>query len=97
MVAVAITGVVLCCIWASNIRSYRQLNGIKFQIIRAMEAQLPLSPYADEWQLVGKRERRYTRLTHVEQFVPVILALAYFALGLYEVWLLHPVLSWPFA
>ena len=63
---------VLCFVWWRIVRSYRQLNSGKYQIIRQMEALLPAAPYAAEWEALGEGHdpKRYLPLTHVENWVP---------------------------
>ncbi|MEV2223998.1 hypothetical protein AB0E01_29540 [Nocardia vinacea] len=72
--------VVQCGAWYYLLRSYRQLNAAKYQVVGALEERLPASPYwRAEWTALGQgRNRRlYRPLTHLEQWVPVIFALTY--------------------
>jgi hypothetical protein len=61
-------GILLCGVWYVLIRSYRQLNTAKWNVVGQIERLLPISPYAAEWrELGGGRDwRRYLPLTHVE-------------------------------
>lgn len=72
-------GVVLCVIWIVNIRSYKQLNALKFQVIQEMEQQLPFASYAREWEILDEERERfsYRRLSKVEQYVPALLIIPY--------------------
>ncbi|MDQ3789084.1 MAG: hypothetical protein M3422_17795 [Actinomycetota bacterium] len=72
--------VIQCFVWFWIIRSYRQLNAGKWAVVGAFEAKLPASPWwAAEWQALGqgKDPSRYWPLTHIEQWVPMLFALAY--------------------
>jgi hypothetical protein len=72
----------LCLAWFWIVRSYRQLNSGKYAVIGALEQRLPASPYwRAEWHALGEgRDRaKYWPLTHVEQWVPAVYALAYVA------------------
>jgi hypothetical protein len=72
--------VLQCLVWFWVIRSYRQLNAAKWAVVGAMERRLPASPWWQaEWAALGKGEdpARYWPLTHVEQWVPFLFALAY--------------------
>ena len=74
------------------IKSYRDLNTAKFEIINDAEKRLPLKIFYDEWQLL-KRERPenwlpenwrawlrwYIEFTIVEMIVPLVFALLYLA------------------
>ncbi|MFJ3923939.1 hypothetical protein [Streptomyces sp. NPDC090022] len=69
-----------CLTWFVMVRSYRQLNAAKFEVIGALEKKLPAFVYSRaEWSLLGEGRdwRRYLPLTHVEQWVPLIFATAY--------------------
>lgn len=69
-----------CAAWFMIVRSYRQLNSAKFQVIGAFEHKLPAFAYSRaEWTALGEGRdwRKYLPLTHVEQWVPLIFASAY--------------------
>lgn len=63
---------------------YRHLNPVKFEVILAMEASLPLAPFTEEWQALGGRKelRRHLLLSSVEKMVPLLFVLLYDALSL---------------
>ncbi|MGB2842620.1 MAG: hypothetical protein WBC40_09135 [Halobacteriota archaeon] len=88
--AVAILGLALCFLWYVNINSYRQLNSGKFKVIHELEQHLPFKCYDREWQILGEGEERkkYLQLTHVEQFVPFVLAVPYLLLFVYSIYIL---------
>lgn len=69
-----IAGIVLCGLWYAILRSYRDLNTIKFTIIHAIEKRLPMSLYDAEWMAAGegKDANRYLPLSHLEIGVPFI-------------------------
>lgn len=79
---IGVVGILLCVVWFFNIRSYRQLNRGKFKVIHLIEQQLPLACYDEEWEMLGRGEdrRKYWPFTHVEKWVPVIMAVPYFLL-----------------
>lgn len=69
-----------CLAWFWLIRSYRQLNAAKYAVVGALEERLPASPYwRGEWKALGegKDPARYLPLTHLEEWVPLIFAIAY--------------------
>jgi hypothetical protein len=69
-----------CAAWWVIVRSYRQLNAAKYQVIGMFEERLPAFAYSRaEWTMLGEGRdwRRYLPLTHVEQWVPVIFGAAY--------------------
>jgi hypothetical protein len=71
-----------CAAWFYLVRSYRQLNTAKYQVIGQLEERLPASPYwRAEWKALGegKGSSRYWPLTHIEQWIPVLFAITYLA------------------
>ncbi len=73
---------VLCFVWWRILRSYRQLNSVRYAVILDMETLLPAAPYAAEWRALGegKDPKRYLTLTHVENWVPRLFGLLYLLL-----------------
>jgi hypothetical protein len=71
-----------CLAWFWTIRSYRQLNRVKWAVVGALESRLPASPWwRAEWAALdkGQNPARYWPLTHVEQTVPLVFAGTYLA------------------
>ena len=72
----------LCFVWWRIVQSYRQLNTGKFEVILAIEARLPLAPYAAESEALGlgKQPKLYLPLTQLENWVPGLFGLLYLLL-----------------
>lgn len=83
LLGIGLVGVMLCVIWYVNLRSYRQLNKGKFDVIHKMEERLPFPCYDCEWDILTAG--KYKPLTTVEQLLPWIMAVPYFGLGIYAV------------
>ncbi|WP_435592566.1 RipA family octameric membrane protein [Nocardia sp. bgisy118] len=69
-----------CFAWFYLVRSYRLLNSAKYQVVGALEERLPASPFwrAEWWALgEGKDRARYWPLSHIEEWIPILFALAY--------------------
>jgi hypothetical protein len=69
-----------CAAWFYLVRSYRQLNSAKFEVVGALEERLPASPcWRAEWTALGEgRDRsKYWPLTHLEQWIPILFAIVY--------------------
>ena len=83
LLILATLGFCLCFIWRSNIDSYKQINFLKFQVIYEIEPNLPFPCYKREWEILEENPRiQYRRLSKIEKYVPLILAIPY--LGLFK-------------
>jgi hypothetical protein len=96
----AAAGIVFSVTWWALLKSYRDLNSAKFEIILAMEERLPVRVYGDEWDQLRRepvrfsvrRDRlrawlaQYRELGRVERVVPWIFALIYLAEVLRQLW-----------
>jgi hypothetical protein len=84
---VAVGGFVLALTWAALIKSYRDLNSAKFDVILRMEDGLPVRVYGGEWKKLKEDpqtwRKRYAEFTTVEWIVPAVFAVLYVALFLY--------------
>ncbi|MGV9873707.1 RipA family octameric membrane protein [Streptomyces cellulosae] len=75
--AVALAGITLSAAWWMQLRSYRDLNTAKFQVINKLEEHLPARIFADEWEAL-KRDpipgwrKRYAELGTSERVVPLV-------------------------
>lgn len=66
-----------CFAWFYLLRSYRQLNSAKYQVIGALEERLPASPYwRAEWTALGqgRDKQKYWPLSHIETAIPAFFA-----------------------
>ena len=79
-VAMYAAAAVLSIAWGLLLRSYRNLNTAKFQVIGLLEERLPANPYyRAEWKALGegKELRKYIPLSVIETVVPAIFFLIY--------------------
>jgi hypothetical protein len=85
VVVISILGMLLCLVWIINIRSYRELNSLKFKVIHEMEQKLPFPCYEREWEILQQEsdKRSYLRLTRIEQYIPLVLLIPYIILFVY--------------
>lgn len=86
--AIATAGILLATAWWLLLRSYRDLNRAKFQVIQQMEENLPAAIFTDEWRCLRKDgvrswRSRYAEQGTVERIVPVVFV------GVYIVALVH--------
>jgi hypothetical protein len=89
----AVAGIILCISWWALLKSYRDLNGAKFEIILAMEERLPARLYGNEWDRLRKERvhfalrlaamrpwiAQYRELGVVERIVPWVFMVVYLA------------------
>lgn len=89
----AVAGMILCISWWALLKSYRDLNRAKFEIILTMEERLPARLYGDEWARLRREQVRlaprlaalrpwlaqYRELGVIERVVPWIFVLVYVA------------------
>lgn len=87
----AAAGITVCTTWWALLRSYRELNRAKFDIILGLEDRLPARLYGGEWALL-RRERvsfglqppvllswltQYKELGYIERIVPWVFSVLY--------------------
>lgn len=85
-------GLLLSSSWWLQLRSYRDLNRAKFDVIMDIERTLPCALFTQEWNSLKKdpvkRWRpRYAELGLVERTVPVVFAALYLLLLIGRMWL----------
>lgn len=75
-------GLLISVAWWLQLRSYRDLNRAKFEVIVEIEKSLPIALYGREWNSL-KQDRvkfwrpRYAELGAVERTLPVVFAALY--------------------
>jgi hypothetical protein len=84
---VALAGVTISTTWWLQLRSYRDLNHAKFEVINAMEARLPVRVFSDEWRHLTTAKSaswrtRYAELGVSERMIPGVFALLHLLLCL---------------
>ena len=68
---VPMVGLFAAFLWLRIIKSYRQLNEIKFQIIHELESHFPASLFKFEWKLAKQgKGSTYRPVTNVERWIP---------------------------
>ena len=69
--SVPVLGVAVSVIWSRIIRSHKNLNRVKFELILQLERHLPATPYTCEWRLADQgRGASYRAVTDIERWVP---------------------------
>jgi hypothetical protein len=80
--AVSLAGLVLSGSWWLQLRSYRDLNRAKFEVINSIEATLPVKMFTEEWEFLrahaqGRFGGRYRELGFIERAIPIVFSLLY--------------------
>ena len=75
----ALSGLAFSVTWFYIVKSYRQLNSGKFQVIHEIEKHLPLALYKGEWMALGEGHdpNLYRPLTHIEKYAPLTFVIIY--------------------
>jgi hypothetical protein len=83
----ALSGLAFSFTWFFIVKSYRQLNTGKFEIIEEIEKKLPLAPYKAEWIALGegKNPKLYRPLTGIEIIAPLTFSAIYIAILLINI------------
>jgi hypothetical protein len=81
---VALAGIALSGTWWVLLKSYRDLNTAKFQIITEMESSLDAKIFDEEWKRLKENRPegwlgKYAEFGAVERFVPLIFGALYVA------------------
>ena len=84
---VVLGGIAFSATWWALIKSYRDMNEAKFDVITTMENKLEAKIFGDEWRkLKEDRPRswrgRYVEFNIIERFVPAVFAVLYVAVFL---------------
>jgi hypothetical protein len=81
---VSLAGIALSGTWWMLLKSYRELNVAKFEVITEMENHLEVKVFEDEWKRLKESRQdgwpgKYAEFGTVERFVPFIFAALYAA------------------
>lgn len=80
LLCVGLFGILLCVIWFINIRVFRDINAIKFEIINELESQFTFQGYKLEWEKMQNNGSKYFQFTKIESLIPLLLSLPFLVL-----------------
>lgn len=87
VLAIPVAGGLISMLWHKIIKSYSNLNSIKFELIHKLEEGLPATLFKTEWDIVQKRSGKpYIPVTTIEQWLPRLFIAGH--VGLAIVWTL---------
>jgi hypothetical protein len=83
-------GVLSTIVWYLLLRSYRDLNTAKFNVIINIEKRLPVKVFTDEWETLKKDpvapwRKRYAELGSIERIAPILFGGINIAVAVYLV------------
>lgn len=79
---IPIIGVPVSVLWYLIIKSYADLNRIKFDVIHELEQHLPAAIYGYEWTLAEEGQgKTYRAVTAIERCVPILFAVLHIVLS----------------
>ena len=69
---VPILGIPVSLLWHQIIKSHRDLNTVKFEVIHELEQHLPAALFNYEWHLAEHgKGKSYNPVTHIERWIPI--------------------------
>ena len=80
-------GLVISIVWFLTVRYFRRLADAKFDVIKKMEASLPVSPFELEHNAYKAKRGFHIRLTYLEMIPPLffaVLCLLYIFLNVFH-------------
>ena len=75
-----VVGITFAAIWLGNLRSYKKLSSVKWDIVQKIEERLPLKIHKVEWDIL--QATKYRQLTSGEQIIPICFVAVYLIIGI---------------
>jgi hypothetical protein len=87
-ITLSAVGVLAAAVWFLLLRSYRDLNRAKFEVILMIESELPVKLFSQEWASLKKDPikkwgGRYAELGSIERLAPAVFAALNILTGIY--------------
>ena len=80
-ILIPVIGIFASLLWCRIIKSHRDLNTVKFEIIHELEQHLPVALFDYEWKKVEQgRGKSYRPVTQIEQWIPIAFLVLHFIL-----------------
>lgn len=78
----------VCWFWYRLVKSYRQLNTAKYDLIGEVEKKLPARLWSSEWYVLGegKDPSKYVPFSHIEQNIPAAIGIFYVISAVIYLW-----------
>ena len=78
-VIISVIGVLISGAWYYLLKNYRQLNTGKYQVVHDIEKMLPISPYDEEWEKLGRgvNKKLFWPISYLEIVLPIVFLCIY--------------------
>ena len=83
---IPLAGIFVSLLWYKMIKSYRNLNRIKFKLIHELEELLPAPLFTREWCIARENGRAYTKVTDIERWIPLLFVALHASLVGLQIW-----------
>ena len=92
---VPVLGIPVSLLWHQIIKSHRDLNALKFDIIHELERYLPAALFHYEWQLAGEgKGSSYNPVTYIERWIPMAFVALHLAATVLTVLTIVGIMNW---
>jgi len=83
LLPIPVAGMFSAIVWYQTIKSHKNLNKIKFDLIHEFEEYLPVAPFRREWDNAGKGSGAiYKQTTDLERWLPGGFGAGHFVLSI---------------
>ena len=80
-ILISVIGIFASLLWYRIIKSHRDLNTVKFEIIHELEQHLPVALFDYEWEKTEQRRgKSYSPVTQIELWIPIAFLVLHFIL-----------------
>ncbi|MEJ8624453.1 hypothetical protein MMN35_07340 [Helicobacter pylori] len=85
--------ILICLVWIRLLKHYKEMNGVKFEIINLIEQKLPCNFCQYEWHLLQRNTKKKKEFTRFENYIPQIFIGLYIFVFSYHISLLQKILE----
>lgn len=85
--------ILICLVWIRLLKHYKEMNGVKFEIINSIEQKLPCNLYQYEWHLLQRNAKKKKEFTRLENYIPQFFIGLYIFVFSYHISLLQKTLE----
>lgn len=75
LICISFVGIALAVVWLFKLKSYYNMNSIKYHLINLMESKLSVMPYFYEWRAL--KTKNHIGFSKIEIWIPILFIVAY--------------------